>query len=95
MFERLGYVNAWTEFLIAPIGALYHLVEDFGDLELLSTLWTSAQGNNITEKGSEKAASSAVPFTEQTFPYFSLSVRRLPFCLAVVWFPFFAGLQIA
>lgn len=82
MFERLGYVNAWTEFLIAPIGALYHLVEDFGDLDFLSTIWASAQGNNITDGAAlERAALGAVPFTEQTFPFFSLAVRRSHVCI--------------
>ena len=38
MFEYLGYVNIWTEFLVS-IGALSHFVEDYDDVALLSNVW--------------------------------------------------------
>ena len=44
MFEYLGYVNTWTEFLVSPIGALSHFVEDYDDAVLLSNVWRNKSG---------------------------------------------------
>jgi len=51
MFEPLGYVNTWTEFLVSPVGALAAFVEDYDDAALLGELWQTT--------GSAAAAAAA------------------------------------
>lgn len=39
MFEPLGYVNTWTEFLTSVVGGLAHLTFDFDDAALAVRVW--------------------------------------------------------
>ena len=41
MFEYLGHVNTWTEFLVSPIGALAHFITDYDDAALLADVWST------------------------------------------------------
>ena len=42
MFEENGYVNYWTEFLIAHVGALHDYTLDYADTRLAKHLWDAA-----------------------------------------------------
>ena len=42
MYETNGYVNYWTEFLVAHIGALRDYTMDYSDTTLASSLWNQA-----------------------------------------------------
>ena len=42
MFEPNGYVNYWTEFLVAHVGALYDYTVEYADQGLTDTLWNQA-----------------------------------------------------
>ena len=39
MWEPKGYVNYWSEFLVAHVGALHDYTLDFGDTTLAASLW--------------------------------------------------------
>ena len=41
MWEPNGYVNVWTEFLIAHIGALYEYSLDYADATLAEAVWSN------------------------------------------------------
>ena len=42
MFEANGYVNYWTEFLLAHVGSLHDYTLDYADTSLASSLWDQA-----------------------------------------------------
>jgi hypothetical protein len=42
MFEPNGYVNYWTEFLVAHVGALYDYTVEYSDQVLTDRLWNQA-----------------------------------------------------
>ena len=45
MYEFLGFVNTWTEFQIAPVGALAHFTADYDDAALLDKVWHAANAS--------------------------------------------------
>jgi hypothetical protein len=42
MYEPNGYVNIWTEFLVAHVGALYEYTSEYDDVSLAAQLWNQA-----------------------------------------------------
>ena len=45
MFEPNGYVNYWTEFLVAHVGALHDYTLEYADYSLAAALWNAAPIN--------------------------------------------------
>ena len=88
MWEPNGYVNYWTEFLVAHVGALHDYVFDYGDTTLAKYLWNLSWQFPLptaTSAASGDPATAAAPAPERGRPKDPPPQNKEHFSLTAFW----------